>query len=124
KWYEENGWDYPIQGSAAAGLAAVQQFFEALGLAKPPRVELSEQAFNLRGRPGECLRTVLQVRALEKRPVIATAVSDQPWLVVGPVQASGTVATIPLEINPVPNQAGKVLQARVSVTANGGQHFA
>jgi hypothetical protein len=32
KWYEENGWDYPIQGAQASGLGAVQQFFEALGL--------------------------------------------------------------------------------------------
>ncbi len=123
KWYEANGWAYPIQGPNAAGLGAVQQFFEALGLAKPPRVELSEQALSLRGKPGEALRPTLQVRALEKRPVFATAASDQPWLVVGPVHAIGSVATIPLQIDPVPNQAGKVLQARLSVTANGGQHF-
>ena len=34
-WYKTNGWTYPVQGPAAAGLQAIQQFFEALGLVKP-----------------------------------------------------------------------------------------
>ena len=41
-WYEANGWDYPVQGPTATGIAAVQQFFETLGLVKTPKVELSE----------------------------------------------------------------------------------
>ena len=36
-WYRKNGWAYPVPGPAASGLGAVQQFFEALGLTKPPR---------------------------------------------------------------------------------------
>src|SRR5262249_36307505 len=45
------------------------------------------------------------------------------WLVVGAVQVTGSVATIPLQVTSVPNQPGQVFQARVSVTANGGQRF-
>ncbi|MCC6419752.1 MAG: zinc ribbon domain-containing protein [Gemmataceae bacterium] len=122
-WYTANGWAYPVQGERAAGLGAVQQFFEALGLARAPRVELSDPVVSLRGRPGETLRQALQVRATEKRPVYASASSDQGWLNVGPVQTVGSVATIPLEVSPVPAESGQVLQARVRVTANGGQVF-
>ena len=51
-WYEANGWTYPVQGPRAAGVAGVQQFFEALGLAAPPRVELDRQHVYLEGPPG------------------------------------------------------------------------
>ena len=123
-WYQENGWTYPVQGPAATGLGAVQQFFEALGLARPPKVELSEPMVSLQGRPDEALRQTLQVRTAERRPVFASAASDQAWLTVGPAQLNGPVATIPLEVARVPDQPGQVLQARVTVTANGGQRFA
>src|SRR5207247_1881855 len=52
RWYESNGWTYPVQGPAASGLAAVQQLFEALGLVKSPKVELSESSVSLNGEPG------------------------------------------------------------------------
>jgi hypothetical protein len=123
RWYQENGWTYPVQGPAAKGLAAVQQFFEALGLAKPPKVEVTEPVLSLRGRPGESVRQTVQVRTSEKRPVFASAASDQAWLSVGTAQLNGAVATIPLEVGRVPDQPGEVLQARVAVTANGGQRF-
>ena len=42
-----------MQGPAAAGLGAVQQFFEALGLTPPPKVELSETAIALRANAGD-----------------------------------------------------------------------
>ncbi len=123
RWYQENGWTYPVQGPAASGLAAVQQFFEALGLAKVPKVELSQPSVSLVGRPGETVRQTIQVRTSEKRPVFASAASDQPWLTVGPIQLNGPAATVPLEVARVPDQAGQTLQAQVTVTANGGQRF-
>ena len=58
RWYKANGWTYPVQGPAASGLAAVQQFFEALGLTPPPKVQLSVNvagARRLRGRSA-CVR--------------------------------------------------------------------
>ncbi|HZZ79404.1 MAG TPA: hypothetical protein VFE62_12850, partial [Gemmataceae bacterium] len=46
-WYRDNGWIYPVQGPASNGLAAVQQFFEALGLSKPPKVTVNESYIRL-----------------------------------------------------------------------------
>jgi hypothetical protein len=39
RWFQRNGWTYPITVPRVSGLAAVQQYFEALGLTTPPRVE-------------------------------------------------------------------------------------
>ncbi len=50
-WYAANGWTYPVQGPPAAGVAALQQFYEALGLAAPPRVELERLSLRLEGVP-------------------------------------------------------------------------
>ena len=61
RWYESNGWVYPVQAPTASGMAAVQQLFETLGLVKPPKVELSEPAVTLRGKPGQRLDYVLTV---------------------------------------------------------------
>src|SRR5205814_2192432 len=41
-WFETNGWMYPVVGPTAPGMAAVQQFFESLGLTRPPAVRLEE----------------------------------------------------------------------------------
>jgi hypothetical protein len=123
KWYEENGWTYPVQGPSASGLGAVQQFFEALGLTPPPKVSISARSVALRGNPGEQLRYTLEVKTQEKRPVYAHGVSDQPWLEVGRARLNGRVATIPLAIPNVPARDGEVLQAKVTVTSNGNQRF-
>src|SRR5262249_40609809 len=56
RWYEENGWKYPVQGPASSGLGAVQQFFEALGLTPPPKVDISERSVALSGNPGDLLK--------------------------------------------------------------------
>ena len=50
-WYRANGWIYPVEGEPASGTAAVQQFFEALGLTTPPRVVLDTPAVVFQG-PG------------------------------------------------------------------------
>ena len=44
RWFASNGWAYPVAGSPAPGVAAVQQFFECMGLSKPPPLQLSETA--------------------------------------------------------------------------------
>jgi len=123
RWYETNGWTYPVQGPSASGLAAVQQLFEALGLVKAPKVELPEPAIALVGRAGERLEHVLTVTTPENRPVFAYAVSDQPWLTFGKTACRGRSASIPLVVAAVPHEPGKSLRARVKVTANGNQRF-
>ncbi len=123
KWYQDNGWIYPVQGPAASGLGAVQQFFEALGLTPPPKVEVNTRTIQWKGAAGERLEYVLQVATAEKRPVYAHAVSDQPWLKVGRPNLQGRIATLPLSVPEVPDRPGERLQAQVTVTANGNQRF-
>jgi hypothetical protein len=123
QWYKDNGWTYPVQGPSASGLGAVQQFFEALGLTEPPKVDVSERSVILRGDPGHQLRHVLRVETREKRPVYAYGKSNQAWLEVGKPQLNGRVASIPLVIPNVPHRPGETLTAKVRVHANGNQRF-
>lgn len=123
RWYEANGWPYPVQGPTASGIAAVQQFFETLGLVKPPRMDVSENVIALRGRPGERIEYVVVVMTQEKRAAFAHAASDQPWLKVEPTIFRKQMATIPLVIEAVPARPGESLTARLKVTANGNQRF-
>ncbi|HEY7329196.1 MAG TPA: hypothetical protein VH592_16250 [Gemmataceae bacterium] len=122
-WYESNGWTYPVQGPASFGLGAIQQFYEALGLVKAPIVEISETAVHLQGPPCAQLERVLQVRAQEKRPVFAHAMSSVPWLRIGPILLEGRTAHIPIQVPSVPPQPGELLRGKVHITANGGQRF-
>jgi hypothetical protein len=123
RWYQSNGWEYPVQGPPGSGLGAVQQFFEALGLTTPPKLEVSEESVFFIGDPGESLQHSLQVVAKEKRPVYAHASSDRAWLEVSRVQTGGRVANIRLAVPAVPNRRGDLLHAKVTVTANGNQRF-
>jgi hypothetical protein len=124
QWYKENGWVYPVRGPVSSGLGAVQQFFEALGLTPPPKVEVSEKSISLKGNPGgDPIRYKLEVRAQEKRPVYAHATSDQPWLEVGKPILNGRTATIPMAVSKIPDRPGETLTAKVRVMANGNQRF-
>ena len=115
-WYKENGWAYPVQGPSSSGLGAVQQFFEALGLTPPPKVEIADQAITLQGDAGDRLQHKIEVKTQERRPVWANGISDQPWLQVGRAKLEGNTATLPLLIRSVPDQPGETLQAEVTVT--------
>lgn len=123
RWYKDNGWEYPVSGPAVSGVAALQQFFEALGLARPPRVELSENAIHLKGCPGETIEYVLAAVTEEHRVAVAHGTSDQPWLRVGPSVSRGRSSFLPLSVTGVPGQAGDTLHAHVWVVANGNQRF-
>ncbi|MBV9123472.1 MAG: hypothetical protein JO112_08955, partial [Planctomycetes bacterium] len=123
RWYQLNGWTYPVQTEAVSGIGAVQQFFEALGLTAPPKVEISEKEIKLEGQAGEEVRHTLEVKAQEKRPVWAHAASNKPWLKVSQIKLSGRTATIRLAVPEVPDRPGETLKARLTVTANGNQRF-
>jgi hypothetical protein len=122
-WYEANGWTYPVQGPPASGLGAVQQFFEALGLARAPRVEISQRAVHLQGPPGVSLEHALVLQAVENRPVFAHATTGAGWLRVGHPVLQGRYAHIPLRVPEVPAAPGQQLSGKVLVTANGNQRF-
>ena len=124
RWYETNGWTYPIKpGQDAPGLAGVQQFFEALGLAKPPRVVTDERSVQLSGGAGEALQHVLQLRAVERKFVFVQARSTTSWLKVGTTTMIGQRAQIVLRVPSVPNLPGNRMHGFIHVTANGGQRF-
>jgi hypothetical protein len=123
QWFTENGWTYPVQGPSASGLGAVQQFFEALGLATAPRLEISQRSLSFRGDAGQSLQANLEVRTPEKRPVYAHATADEPWLDVSRTTLSGRVATITVRVPSVPPCPGETLHALIRVTGNGNQRF-
>ena len=122
-WYKTNGWTYPVQGPAAAGLQAIQQFFEALGLVKPPVVQISTREITLAGKPGDKLACEIKVESQERKPVYAHAVSDQPWLQPDKATFHKATATIKVAIPAVPNQPGRTLSAKLTVQSNGNQRF-
>lgn len=123
KWYQNNGWTYPVEGPSASGMGAVQQFFEALGLVPAPKVSISEKAITLQGNPGDSLQHVLRVQTPEKRYVYAHGVSTESWLHVERAKLDGRKATINLSIPSIPDQPGETLTAKVRIQANGDQRF-
>jgi hypothetical protein len=123
QWYKDNGWVYPVQGPSASGLGAVQQFFEALGLTRPPKVTLNMPSLQMHGRPGDPVTQILRVQTEENRPVFAHAVSDRSWLTVGRIELKGRTAVIPLSVRAIPDAPGQTLSAKVTVQANGNQRF-
>jgi len=123
QWFKDNGWTYPVQGPSASGLGAVQQFFEALGLASAPKLEISQRSLSFRGDAGQSLQATIEVRTPEKRPVYAHATADESWLDVSKTTLSGRFATINVRIPSVPNAPGRTLNAVIRVTGNGNQRF-
>ncbi|MCS7047510.1 MAG: hypothetical protein NZO58_14230, partial [Gemmataceae bacterium] len=123
RWFASNGWTYPVQGPSAAGLGGVQQFFEALGLAKAPKVVLNSQSLSFRGDGGQSLQATLELSSAEKKPVYAYATCDQPWVDCSKVKLSGNRAAITVAIPRVPNRPNEVLRATIRVFSNGNQRF-
>jgi hypothetical protein len=123
KWYKDNGWVYPVQAQTSSGVAAVQQFFEALGLTPPPKVDVNKRAIRLQANIGDTLRESVELSTQDKRHVWANASSDVPWLEIGRPKLNGRSATIPLAIPSVPNKPGQVITAHVTVVGNGNQKF-
>lgn len=122
-WYKVNGWTYPVKIPAASGIAAIQQFFEALGVTKAPKVEISQKSFSFQADPGASLEMTVEVSTQEKRPVFAHATSTVPWLEVSRAKFSGRVVTINASIPAVPNRPGELLEAELDVISNGNQRF-
>jgi hypothetical protein len=121
-WYARNGWTYPVQGSQARGQGAVQQFFEALGLTRPPRLEIDTERITCKGEAGKHLTETVTIRTAEAKIVHAAARSDKRWVKVLPARSQGNSVTIPLRID-IPPRPGETLHATVTVQGNGQQQF-
>jgi hypothetical protein len=122
RWFEVNGWTYPVSEPTASGVAAVQQFFEGMGLSKPPNVQLSRGPFPQSCLPGEVIQGQLVLRTTARKWVYARVESDAPWLrlpaqnVSGPQQAVIAFEAISQHLQP-----GRVHEGNLRVTANAGQ---
>src|SRR5207245_505511 len=117
-----NNWNYPVVGTPARGVAGVQQFFEAMRLSKPPKVQLSQKEIRLGCRYSEPAQVHVTLQTTAKKWVYGQVTSDTPWLrVLTPSVAGPQHTTIGLEVDPramtrIPPEVGQV-----QVLTNGGQ---
>src|SRR5207253_2373999 len=95
RWFEANGWTYPVSGPTAPGVAAVQQFFEGMGLSKPPPLQLSEDEVHFTCVQPEVVRGKVALRAGSKKWVYAYSDSDASWLKVTTPIVSGSGGVVP-----------------------------
>ncbi len=124
RWFESNGWAYPVAGTPATGLAAVQQFFEEMGLAKPPPISLSEQEFRFRCTPPEVVSGQVSLRTSARRIVYGRVESDSPWLKVQTPSVAGDFqAQVGFEIDSSLLDGDQVYQGNLKIVANAGQAF-
>lgn len=123
RWFQDNGWLYPIHGAPVPGVAGVQQFFEGLGLSRPPTVQFAQAQVRFRCTWPEPVRFQSLLQTPSKKWIYATSTTDTPWLkVLTPTTAGPKQALIGLEVDPR-RMAGTQGEGTVRVTANGGQHL-
>lgn len=125
QWFKVNGWAYPVSGPPARGVAAVQQFFECMGLSKPPPLQLSEQQFQFICTPPDVVQTKVTLRTNSKKWIYAQAESDKPWLRVTTPTVSGPQQTqIAFEVDSTLMDAGGLHLGTLQIIANAGQKLA
>ena len=124
QWFQQNGWQYPVTERETTGIAAVQQFFEALGLSKPPPLAPEPAQITVKAMPGPVQRCELTLASNVKKWLYARAQADKSWVrVVEPETTGPQKVTIPLELETRGLTPGKSHEATISVEANGGQRF-
>jgi hypothetical protein len=100
RWFLSNGWRYPVVGPPAKGVAAVQQFFEAMGLSKPPTLRIKPDRLRVEVNT-DPVSGSFELETDEKKWVYAHVTSDQAWLEPTATSVSGPVrCTVGYEINP------------------------
>ncbi|MFO0815881.1 MAG: DUF5717 family protein [Gemmatales bacterium] len=125
RWYTLNGWKYPVTGPAAQGISAVQQFFEGLGLSKPPPLSITTQNISLQGKVGQTLSGEVKLETTAKKWIYAFVESDVPWLkTVQPSVSGGQSATVQFQVNTRGLPAESTQQGTLTLVGNGGQRLA
>ncbi len=120
RWYASNGWKYPVQGPIMPGTGSIQQFFEALGVAKAPKVDVNPKSLQLNGAVGKTIDAVVELSTTERKVVYGWASCDQSWAEVGKTKLLGKSATIPITVR-VPDPCPPTLNATITVVGNGNQ---
>jgi hypothetical protein len=124
RWFASNGWAYPIAGACAPGLAAVQQYFEELGLAKAPHIVISDQELRFRCTSPEVATGQVSIKSPARKPVYGRADSDAPWLKVTTPAVSGQgQAHVHFQIDSTLMDEDRAYLGTLKVIANAGQHF-
>jgi hypothetical protein len=121
QWFRANGWAYPVVGPTARGVAAVQQFFEGMGLSKPPPLLLSQNQVQAVCVGPEPIQGAVILYTSAKKWVYAQADSDVRWLRVVPNVSGPQQAQLVYQIDPSALDSGKVYNGTIQLTANAGQ---
>ena len=122
RWFALNGWTYPVVGTPVKGVAGVQQFFEGMGVSKPPPLQLSKNEFRFTCKYKETLKGQVTLQTAAKKWVYAQVTSDSRWLKLPQPQVSGPQhATVPFEIDTNLWNLGAVGDGKITLEANGGQ---
>jgi hypothetical protein len=122
RWFQANGWTYPVPGTPAPGVAAVQQLFEFLGLSKPPPLQLSADELSFTCKSDEVLYGEVVLRTTARKWVYARVESDAPWLRVQTPAVSGpqqVTAAFELDGGSLPLEGPQT--GTLQLMANGGQ---
>lgn len=123
KWYALNGWAYPVIGPTMPGMGGIQQFFEALGVAQPPKVDFAPKALDLEGAVGKTIEASIEVAEIgagKRKVVYGWASCDQPWVEIGKSKLTSKNAVVPITIR-IPNPCPPTLEATIHVVGNGNQ---
>jgi hypothetical protein len=124
KWFTANGWAFPSMGVPTRGIAAVQQFFEGMGLSKPPALHLTETEVNCLCVFPEVVPRQVILFTQSKKWVYAVADTDVYWLKILTPQFSGPQqATLAFEVDSSLMEEGEVHQGYIHLTANAGQQM-
>jgi hypothetical protein len=125
RWFQANGWTFPIVGATAPGVAAVQQFFEGLGLSKAPPLVLSDTEILLRCKSPESVQGQVILKTSARKWVYAHAESDSPWLrLAAPRGVSGQQqAVVAFEVDSAMLDRDGSHVGQLHILANGGQRF-
>jgi hypothetical protein len=124
RWFTANGWVYPVPISTARGVAAVQQFFEGMGLSKPPPLQLSEEEARFVCLYPEVAQGQVTLQTPVKKWVYGSAESDMPWLrVTTPTVSGPQQAVVGYEVDSSLMDEGRLHEGRLRVLANAGQRL-
>ena len=125
RWFAANGWKYPVAGVPARGIGAVQQFFECLGLSKPPPLALSDTELAFHVTAPQVLRGQVSLRTETKKWVYAQVDSGVPWLRMTTPSVSGPQhAMITFDIDSGLMDGRPQQDTLIRLIANGGQRLA
>jgi hypothetical protein len=122
RWFAANNWDYPVQGPVAKGVAGVQQFFEAMGLSRPPKLQLSQKELRFTTHYPDTVRFQVAMQTSSRKWVYGQVSSNRPWLkvltpkIIGPQHANILLEADPTLVSSFPPE-----ECRVQVKGNGGQ---